>query len=57
MWRHAVVDQLERREQRVGLDLLANPLDNMLADLGVLTHCIFVKGILLGWTALICPII
>lgn len=57
VWRHAVVDQLERREQRVGLDLLANPLDNMLADLGVLTHCIFVKGILLGWTALICPII
>ena len=55
--RHAVVDQLERRKQRVGLDLLANPLYNMLTDLGILTHCVFIEGVLLSWTALICSVI
>ena len=55
--RHPVVDQLERREECVGLDLLTDPLDNMLADLGVLTHCVLVEGILLSWTALICAVI
>ena len=55
--RHAVVNQLECRQQRVGLDLLADTLDNMLADFGVLTHCVLVEGILLVWTALIVPII
>lgn len=54
--RHAIVDKFEGNQQIVRTDLLADALDDVCVDLGVLAHRILVQRVLRAWAA-ISPII